>query len=526
MEHVMEPKATPRRWSWRIRVLLGIVGICLASLAVLWGWPGIEFMPRVAGTLITVQALTLLVFAWILFLSGWRWPKRLGVIALFVLAIVAIVRDVRFSGDMVPHVTFRWQSSRQDALTDYLKTVVRIPIEEPIGDVQETDFPEYRGQARDGIVKGPRLARDWSAQPPQCSWRHPCGGGYAAFAVLGNLAVTIEQRGDDEAVVCYDARTGKEHWVHSYPCHFKETLGGNGPRATPTIHQGRVYAYGAVGRLSCLDLANGELLWHQETLADNDNITWAMSGSPLVHDGLVIVNPGAQRPAKKGQAVIAFDCATGKIRWQTGDTKAGYSSPMLATLDGVTQLLLFDGECVAGYNLADGKELWRQPWPTYQDINVAQPILIDDNRIFISSGYGVGCALFSVARRDDQWKVEQVWKNKNMRCKFTTAVRHGEHLYGLDDGILTCIAIKDGKRAWKDGRYGHGQLLLADDLLVILGEEGELALVAATPDSFRELGKIDALKGKTWNCPALANGYVYIRNDQEMARYDLAAERP
>ena len=439
----------------------------------------------------------------------------------------AAVRDVRFTGDVVPIVQFRWLRARDAVLEAHRRRqgAVTVPVAVERSSAKDTDFPEYRGQQRNGIVHGPALARDWKAHPPRLLWRQPIGGGYAAFAVAGNLAVTIEQRRDREAVVCYDAATGKERWLYDYPAHFSESLGGDGPRATPTIADGAVWVLGATGQLVCVDLGTGKRRWEVNILAENDNLPWGMSGSPLVYDQLVVVNAGTQRSTAAGRAVVAYDRTTGRQVWSVGNTKAGYSSPMLANLAGRRQVLLLDGEILAGYDPQTGSELWRFPWPTYQDINVAQPIVLDGDRIFISSGYDKGCAMLHVTESAGKWKIEPLWQNKNMRCKFTSPVAHEGFLYGLDEGILTCVDLETGKRQWRDGHYGHGQLLLADDLLVIISETGKLVLVEATPKGHRELGSIAALADNTWNNPALADGKAFLRNSEEMACFDLARPR-
>jgi len=409
--------------------------------------------------------------------------------------------------------------------------------------IQPNDWPEYRGPKRDGIVFGPKIARDWRANPPKEVWRQPIGAGWAAFSIANGFLVTIEQRRDQEVVACYEAPTGKEVWTASWETRFSEQLGGIGPRATPTIAGGDAFAFGAKGRLVCLDGKNGQEKWAVETLADNENITWAMSGSPLVVDDLVIVNPGAQSESAAGRAVRAYDRKTGKEVWAAGKKKAGYSSPHLATLGGKKQVLVFDGVGLGGYDLNSGTELWRFPWATYQGINVAQPIVVDDKTVFIASDYGgeaTGGVLLRIAEAGGTWTATQVWRTKStvMRCKFTSPVRRtdskGDFVYGLNDGYLECIDLKTGKQMWKDERrprmgegFGHGQILLCDDLIVGLTEEsGELVLVEATSEEFRELGRIPAMKrgSKTWNNPAMAGGRVYIRNAEEMACYDLTGK--
>jgi len=301
-----------------------------------------------------------------------------------------------------------------------------------------------------------------------------------------------------------------------------------------------VFPIGAKGRLVCLNGADGKEKWTIDTLDGNANLQWAMSGSPLVVGNLVIVNPGAQTEDAKGTAVRAYDRATGQPVWAAGNEKAGYASPELATLGGVRQVLVFDAAGLGGYELLTGTELWRFPWATYMGINVAQPIVVDPQAVFISSDYSgeaTGGCLVRVAQADGKWNAQQVWRtnNKVMRCKFNSPVRRmgpeGDYAYGLDDpGKLECVDLKTGKSKWKDDRrerkgdaFGQGQVLLQDDLIVALTEYGELVLVEATPARFHELGRIEALtKGKkTWNTPALAHGRVYVRNEEEMACFDL-----
>ena len=514
-----------RSWFPWIVLVLAFLGA-----GILWTSPssGLDRNQRVLATLAGLPLVLLLLGIWLLGFSGYSWWKRLAVAAVSLLVVLAVclacIRGVLFTGSLVPIFTFRWERDRDKALEAHRHqhAALSTPVVIEPSPVQASDFPEYRGRQRDGVVHGPALAHDWKTHPPRLLWRQPIGGGYAAFAVAGRVAVTIEQRRDSEAVVCYDTATGGEFWVHAYPAHFSESLGGDGPRATPTIADGEVYALGATGRLVCLDLQSGQLKWEVNILQDNDNLPWGMSGSPLVYDQMVVVNPGVQRGSASGRAVVAYDRATGRTVWSTGDSKAGYSSPMLATLAGRRQVILFDGTGLAGYDPQSGKELWRFSWPTYQDINVAQPLVLGNDRVFVSTGYGTGCAMVRVTESAGKWSASALWQNKNMRCKFTSPVAYKGFLYGLDEGILACVDQATGERKWRDGRYGHGQLLLADDLLVILSETGKLVLVEATPAGHHELGSIPALEGKTWNTPALADRKAFLRNSEEMACYDLA----
>lgn len=520
----------PRPSFFRTRLpWLIVAGGVLFSLAV-WIWPtDLERADRVVGITWFIAPLTVLLLGlWVLFFSGWSWGARaatlLGAPLLLGTMALAAVREVRMTGDMVPQLTFRWSRTADEVREAHRQAAGAVAWSPGVlsGD-QAGDHAEYRGKHRDGVVQGPALARDWKAQPPRLVWRQPVGGGHAGFAIAGNAVVTIEQRRDAEAVVCYDTDTGQEVWQFAYPALFTEPLGGIGPRATPTIADGAVYALGAEGHLTCLDAATGKKKWQVNILDGTKNLKWAMSGSPLVYDNVVVVNPGAQTDDAQGRALTAYDRANGALVWKAGGAKAGYSSPMLATLAGRRQVLLFDGDGLAGHDAGNGAELWRYAWPTHMGINAAQPVVLDGDRVYISSGYDAGGVMLQVAEKDGKRTAEPLWRNKSLRCKFTSPVLRDGHLYGLDDGVLVCLNAETGKRTWRGQRYGHGQLLRSDDLLLILGESGELALVEATPEAFRERGNIPALEGKTWNYPALAGGRVYLRNDQEMACYDLTA---
>jgi outer membrane protein assembly factor BamB len=442
----------------------------------------------------------------------------------------AFVESVHFTGDMTPIVHFRWEESleqREARLQSQREKQAKEGKPGGISLVSQTDhdYPEYRGRKRDGIIAG-YSPSGLDQNKVRQIWKKECGGGYAGFAVAGQGAVTIEQRGAEEVVVCYEAATGKECWTYPYPALFKETMGGPGPRATPTIADGDVYSLGATGVLVRLDGASGKEKWKVNILEGNDNLYWGMSGSPLVYDRLVVVNPGTQRESAKGRAVVAYDRETGKEVWAVGSTQGAYASPMLATLAGRRMILILDAVELAGYDATKGDKLWRYEWKTQNDINVAQPVVLPDDRVFITSGYGHGCAMVKVSQVNGQFSATAIWPDtpsQGMHCKFSNPVFYDGFLYGLDDSPrLVCLDAATGKKQWKERDYGHGQLLLAGDKLVILAESGQLVLVEANPKAFHELGKIQALQGeKTWNYPAMVGKRIYVRNHLEMACYEL-----
>lgn len=471
-----------------------------------------------------------LIIGWFWLASGAPWKQRL---ATFLLALAVIgglvgsIRRVNFSGDMTPEFIWRWEDKlgvaadvQHAARSDATSGLPPIDLT-----ASETDCLEYRGHIRDGIIPGPPLAENWEKAGPQLVWEQPCGGGYGAFVVAGNALFTIEQRSDDECIVCYDRETGVERWTYRYPEHFTNAVGGEGPRSTPTVWDGKVYALGASGHLNCLDATTGEVIWSDNIFdrAGVKNIDWGMSGSPLLVDGLVVVNCGNQKGSDKSRGVLAYNATSGELAWEAGTEQAGYSSPMLATLNGTRQILVFDAAGLASYDPAAGTELWQFPWVSDFDVNAVQPVVVDEQRVFISSN--AGCALLQVEKTDDSWAVEELWRNKQLKCDFSCPILYEGHVYGLDKGILACVDVETGKRLWKGGRYGHGQMLLRDDLILVLAETGHLALVAATPEEFRELGKIEPFpEQKTWNNPTLVEDLAYIRNDLNMACYRLPTE--
>jgi outer membrane protein assembly factor BamB len=270
-------------------------------------------------------------------------------------------------------------------------------------------------------------------------------------------------------------------------------------------------------------LASGKLVWQTNILAENGslNIPWAMAGSPLIVDDVVVVNPGAQSGSAASRAIVAFDAATGKPRWRGGIAQAGYASPVLANLAGARQIVDFDAAGLAGHDATDGRELWRFPWTSHQDINAAQPVVLGDDRILITSA--TGAALIQVAHADDAWQADEVWRNRKLKASYAAPIVYQGNVYGIDERILTCLELSTGKQLWKDraGQLGHGQLLLAGDMLVALAESGELVLIEATPEAYRELGRIQAIEGKTWNNPTLIGRRILVRNHLEMAAYDL-----
>ncbi|HEY7474104.1 MAG TPA: PQQ-binding-like beta-propeller repeat protein [Vicinamibacterales bacterium] len=382
-------------------------------------------------------------------------------------------------------------------------------------------WTDFRGPARDGRYAEMPIFTAWPADGLKPVWKQPIGGGYASFVIAHGRAFTIEQRRAKEVVAAYDVVTGRELWTHSWDGLFQEVMGGDGPRATPTWFDDRVYAVGAHGELQCLEDDTGRMVWRTNILQDNGavNLQWGMSAAPLIVDDSVIVLPGAPG----GKSVVAYDRRTGERVWAALNDQQAYSSPMLVTLADTRQLVVLTATRLVGLTPGKGELLWQYPWATQMGINASQPLVVSDSRVFISSSYGVGAALIEISRDKDKFRVREVWRNTRMKNKFTSSVLHEGFIYGLDESILTCLDAATGDMKWKGGRYGYGQIVLASGHIIVLTEDGDLALVRATPAKHEQISRFSAIEGKTWNHPALADGYLLVRNLQEMAAYDLRA---
>jgi outer membrane protein assembly factor BamB len=563
--------------NWAVAALFAVSAIGLVY--VWWFWE--PLYGESLQNLITVSLIGLLLLIgvlWLLICS--RLPRRFvwTVAALYVgltTACAASVRRVEFSGDMRATLEWRWQSTAADRLRQYQAQQTKPPADASadaavvstaeLAVLQPEDMPGYRGLRRDGQIIGPLLPEDWTTQPPRLLWKHPVGGGYSQFAVAGQRLVTLEQRGAEEAVVCYDAQSGAELWAHAYPALFDEAMGGPGPRSTPTLHAGQVYALGATGELSCLNLGTGAPVWRRSLLTEYglDNQIWAMTSSPLVADGRLFVNIGTPF----GGGLLALDPQTGAELWKGvgllqpgvkpalvaaaetevpapsgsdehgsaasggGDNRAGYSSPQLSMIAGETLLLNFDGKGLWAHRPEDGEALWFFHFENGAGVNAAQPIVFPDGRVFLSASYGVGAEMLQVSRTDGAWNVKSLWKNLNMRCKMTSPVLLDGVLYGLDEGMLTALDPETGQRLWKGsrkfdsrGKYGHGQLLTTNGRIVVLSEQGDVVLIRPDRTELQELATFHVLDGpKTWNPPALSRGRLFVRNHYEMAGYELCS---
>jgi outer membrane protein assembly factor BamB len=379
------------------------------------------------------------------------------------------------------------------------------------------EWPGFRGPARDSVIRNVRIETDWAASPPTEVWRRPVGPGWSSFSVRGDLFYTQEQRGEEEIVSCYRLSTGEPVWRHRDTVRFYESNGGAGPRATPTIDSDRIYAHGATGILNVLDADSGKLLWSRHVAKDTNRALpiWGFASSPLIVDDLVVV-------AASG-TLAAYDKTSGDLRWKGPSYGGSYSSPHRVTLDGVDQIVLLGGPGTISVSPADGKVLWIHEWVPGP---IVQPAVTEDGDLLvnaIAATGGIGTRRLHVTREGDAWKLEERWTTNGLKPYFNDFVVHKGHAFGFDGAILSSINLQDGKRNWKGGRYGNGQMILLaeQDLLLVLSEDGELALVSATTDGYREIARFTALDGKSWNHPVLVGSTLLVRNGEEMAAFRL-----
>ena len=506
------------RW-WPLR---WIVALALGALIVIamYNHPSVQHrnMRLALAGIVSVMLVAVWFFAFSRVLGKLRLLAAMGLMFLGAVAY-GLFSYEGTSGDLVPQFRWRWTKVGAKRLKTQEAQATAIPVPD-----QAVDFPQFLGPNRNGKLPGPALARDWGKEPPKELWRQEVGQAWSGFAVVGGIAVTQEQREDQELVVAYELLTGKIIWSHEDSARYDNPLGGVGPRATPTIVDGNVYTLGGTGILNCLQLSTGKLLWTKDIIKSHNTTVpeWGASGSPLVVGQTVIVAPGQGQ----GATLAAYHKAEGTRLWIGGNQSASYSSPVLARIAGMDQVVYLGPQALAGFDPASGKLLWQSPWfPESSNPHVMSPIPLYGNAFMVSSGYGQGSGLATVAKTPEgTWQATEVWRNKRMKAKFTNFIEHEGLIYGLDDGVFACFdpdPKKEGEQLWKDGKYGHGQILLVGNVFLIMAENGSVVLVEPSREGLREITKMSALENKTWNPPTLAGAYLLVRNDREAVCYRL-----
>lgn len=397
---------------------------------------------------------------------------------------------------------------------------------------QKNDWPQFRGQQRDGIS----TETDWDPQSivgnPRILFKENVGIGVSSIVTangrlytMGNIKVDGK---DHDQVICLDAKKGNKLWSATYPCTLSQRQFEGGTATTPTVVDDKVYTLSHEGHLFCWNAKTGAKIWEKHLVKDFQAVrpNWGFASSPLIHDGTLYVIGGGSKAA-----TIALEADSGKLKWKSGGdiSFAGYSSPELATVDGKPTLLCFwggerggQGGLLVGLNPEDGSMLWSYPWNTSYGVNASMPLVTGKNSILISTGYGTGAAHITI----DGDKVDTGWRNKSLRNKFSSSVLHDGYVYGFDESVLVCIDIADGELKWRQRGMGMGALIIADDKLIISSEgTGELVIAEATPEAFKPIAKATVLsdRDRNWVPPTLSHGVIYLRNNKgDMVAIDVA----
>ena len=522
-----------------------VIALCLVAIVVVRTLPRFEGMPSPWNDMALANILTLVfsfiaaatLVIWFCFVSSYvslvRWLALAGVLAAIGLFFV-LFRFAGVSGEMIPTFAPRWQPVADAAIGK-----VEAKAGAPATDLATTtpdDFPQFLGPNRSCWLVGPQLAHDWVANPPKELWRRPIGAGWSGFAAVNGFAVTLEQRGPEEWVACYEIATGNPVWGHAIVARHENPLGGIGPRSTPTIHQGRVFALGATGVLRCLDGKDGTLIWQDDLRKryfgatpeiDETLVQWGRAGSPLIVDDLVVVP--ASGPLGQAKSLVAFQAENGELAWEGGTDQISYSSPALAMIAGVRQILIVNEKTASGHDPKTGTLLWSHDWlgNSSQNASASQAVPVGNDRVLLSKGYGGGAELLAFAplAGGGLEKAPSLWVNPQvLETKFTNVAIIDGHIFGLSNGYLECVELETGRKTWKKSRkaaYGHGQILGVGNLILVQAEDGRVALVEANPKEFAELGSIQALSDKTWNNLCLYGHKLLVRNAREAACYEL-----
>lgn len=498
----------------RLWPLLIVLSLSFLSIGYVWIRDAGHRQDKFILTQLMLIIACILGVIWLLGLSRLTWKtklKSLAVICISIVAFIFLFQFSGFSGDLVPKFELRWGERTVSSTS--------LSYAQDISDEHSTDFPQFLGPNRNAVITDITLNKNWEEHPPELVWRIPVGAGWSGFAVVGNSAITQEQEDEWEKVVCYDLYTGKEKWTHKDEARYYTSLGGLGPRATPTIDGNHVYTVGSTGILNCLEFVSGRQIWSTNIFVENnaEPPPWGISVSPLIVDDLVIVSAGG---------AVAYNKNTGKIAWTGHRVKSAYSSPVLLTLADTDQVVLFDDGLITAHEPSTGKLLWKQSWPSSGVEIAAQPLPLPGDKLLVSTAYGIGSKLFQISKSNQSEKfiVDLLWESTYLKAKFTTVIFHKDYLYGLDDGIFACIDPSDGSRQWKKGRYGHGQTLFIGNVLLVLTESGDIVLLKPDPEEHIELARIEGITGQTWNNPALTGNLLLVRNSQEAACYRLQTE--
>lgn len=386
--------------------------------------------------------------------------------------------------------------------------------------ITRPDWPQWRGPNRDGTATDTDLRAQWGHEGPKLLWERPAGAGHASVAIANGRLFTMLRENDEEAAVCWDAATGDEIWRYTYPCAYTNEH-GNGPRSTPSVDGEFVFTVGAAGVMHCLKAFSdhAEVVWTKDLSREFQAPVpkWGVSFSPLVVGERIFIQPGGPN----GNSLAALDKRTGKVLWSKHDDPASYSSPIATTFSGHPQVLFFTADRLLGVDPTSGEQLWSFDWPSDQQCNIATPVVVQEY-VFISSAHRRGCAVLKIERTDDGWHAVLVYNHRRMRNHFSTCVRHKDHLYGFDHGILTCMDFRTGAICWKERGFDKGSILLVGDQLILYGENGVVALAATDPKRYAETCRFTfSAESAGWTVPVVVDGCLYLRDRKRLACFSV-----
>lgn len=484
---------------------------------------------------------------------SWLIPGvTLGAIAVF----FALFRFDGFSGEMLPLFRLRFGGETQHPLQKPIEnaTAALPKTDSPENSAQSTaadgenlEAPQFLGPNRNGVYPSRGFAIPESPDEIEVLWNQGIGEGWSSFAVQGGVAITLEQRDEDECLSCYRLSDGALLWIVKHPGRHENPLGGIGPRSTPTIVADRVYATTATGWLCCVHLIDGEVIWSRDILAESGwdqaafevAAPWGYACSPLyvsdpVTEDLCVVTLGGPLQSDRSASLVALSADTGEVVWKAGEDQLSYASPVLMTLDGERQIVSVNEKTVSGHRIEDGEVLWSFSWPgsTNTGANCASAVQVGDASVLVGKGYGGGSALVAIKHADAdsakrEWSTQDLWRSHRiLKTKFNHICVDGDVGYGISNGLLQAVNLTDETVYWnqpRSKRAAQGQVVLVDDTLVVQDETGDVVLVDATTDAYTEHVRWPALESKTWNIPAVSGRYILVRNDRQAICFRLPA---
>ena len=515
-------------------IVLGITILCIAVSQ--WTVPNDRAMANV------LMAFVLLILGFVLyvrFVIFSRASLRVRMVVLIGIPLLAGTGILLFeitavSGLLLPQIQLRGTKLADETL-EQASTQVELGTVDLRSENRNLDYPRFLGPTGHPHVTNAGWTADPNVENVKLLWKRDIGAGWSSFAIVNGFAVTCEQRGDEEIVSCYDLQGGKLRWAHAVKQRHATLLGGVGPRATPTIAEGRVFSVGATGHFVCLAGESGDVLWEKELLdligstpeQEKSVLRWGRSTSALAVDGLVVVPLGGA-PGGPFHSLVAFDQETGEQRWRAGDVQMSYASPIVMTLGGQRLVVSVNESTVSGHEIETGKVLWEHAWPgsSTSEASNSQAVPVGDDRVWISKGYGTGAALFSVSETDGEWSTARIWENARvLKTKYTNILAVDDLAYGLSDGILECARISTGERVWKKGCFNHGQIMMIDDIIVVQDEGGPLHFLRPHETGFDKLLTVEALDGISWANPAVYDNKLLVRNATTVVCYELPITR-